>query len=336
MATNKKINYSKLLIGLVILLFFIYLFLHFSQVSDIPKIISSLNPIIIIALLILEILFLVNRGSIYKFLYAKMQAFVNIIEMTELFCISYTLNIIAPSVGISGIAFYISQAERHKISKTKVVLINLLFYFANYISIAFLLILSCIYFLITKNTNYYVLNTIWIILTVLLLIFLLIYLAYKNNQFLQKIVNIATKFINFFLKILRINLITQKQSTTIIEEIHYFKIQFSKDKSLLWQPFWLFILGNIYEIITIYLIIVGLGGTIGIVPTIVSYSVGLLFMLLSITPSGIGVVEPVMALILTSFGVSWEIAGLTVLIFRAVTFWLPLPVGLVLTKKYFK
>ena len=49
MATNKKINYSKLLIGLVILLFFIYLFLHFSQVSDIPKIISSLNPIIIIA-----------------------------------------------------------------------------------------------------------------------------------------------------------------------------------------------------------------------------------------------------------------------------------------------
>ena len=132
------------------------------------------------------------------------------------------------------------------------------------------------------------------------------------------------------------NLITQKQSATIIEEIHYFKIQFSKDKSLLWQPFWLFILGNIYEIITIYLIIVGLGGTIGIVPTIVSYSVGLLFMLLSITPSGIGVVEPVMALILTSFGVSWEIAGLTVLIFRAVTFWLPLPVGLVLTKKYFK
>lgn len=334
--SNKKINYSKLLIGIVVLLFFIYLFLHFSQVSDIPKIISSLNPIIIIALLILEVLFLINRGSIYKFLYGKMQTHVNLVEMTELFCVSYTLNIIAPSVGISGIAFYISQAERHRISKTKVILINLLFYFANYVSIAFLLILSCIYFLVTKTSNQYILNSIWIILGVLFLIFLIIYLAYKNEKFLKKIINFSVKIINFFLKILHMNLIDTKQATTILSEIDYFKIQFARDKSLLWQPFWLFILGNIFEIITIYLIIVGLGGTIGVIPTVVSYAVGLLFMLLAITPSGIGVVEPVMALILTSFGVSWEIAGLTVLIFRAITFWLPLPVGLILTKKYFK
>ena len=66
---------------------------------------------------------------------------------------------------------------------------------------------------------------------------------------------------------------------------------------------------------------------------VASYSFGLLFMLLSITPSGLGFAEPAMAIVLISMGVGSEIALAGVLIFRLITYWLPLPLGLYFLKK---
>lgn len=334
MILHKKNNYSKLIIGIVVLIFFIYFFFHFTQVSNIPKTLSSLHPSILIALLILEFLFIINRGQIYQYLYKKMQIILSIHETTELFCVSYTLNILTPTAGVAGIAFFTSQAARHKTSKTKVILINLLFYFASYISIATLLIFSCLYFLVTKNINIYLLNTVEIILFILLILSFIIYLCCKNQHILNSILNFSVRLINKFLKIIHVRSITAEQIARIHDEITYFKLRFQKDKSIFWKPLALFILGNFYEVVTIYLIIIGLGGNIGILPLIVCYSISLLFMLASFTPSGIGIVEPIMTVILTSFGVPLEIAGLTTLIFRAFSFWLPLPFGLIFIKKY--
>ena len=58
------------------------------------------------------------------------------------------------------------------------------------------------------------------------------------------------------------------------------------------------------------------------------FSIAFLFLIVSPTPSGIGVVEGVMALSLRSLRVTWNMAVLVTLAYRGVTFWVPLLVGI--------
>jgi glycosyltransferase 2 family protein len=57
------------------------------------------------------------------------------------------------------------------------------------------------------------------------------------------------------------------------------------------------------------------------------FSISYLFLVVSPTPSGIGVVEGIMALALDSLNVVWSQAVVITLAYRAITFWVPLGVG---------
>jgi hypothetical protein len=61
---------------------------------------------------------------------------------------------------------------------------------------------------------------------------------------------------------------------------------------------------------------------------VAGFSVAYLFMIVSPTPSGIGVVEGVMTLVLRSMYIPLGKAALISLAFRGITFWLPLVFGL--------
>jgi glycosyltransferase 2 family protein len=62
---------------------------------------------------------------------------------------------------------------------------------------------------------------------------------------------------------------------------------------------------------------------------IAGFSICYLFMIVSPTPSGIGIVEGVLTITLTSLWVPVEDAAIITLVYRGFTFWLPLFVGMV-------
>ena len=57
------------------------------------------------------------------------------------------------------------------------------------------------------------------------------------------------------------------------------------------------------------------------------FAIGYLFMVVSPTPAGIGVVEGVLPLALRSLRVVWSQAVVITIAYRAMTFWVPLGVG---------
>ncbi|MBI3976131.1 MAG: flippase-like domain-containing protein [Armatimonadetes bacterium] len=60
---------------------------------------------------------------------------------------------------------------------------------------------------------------------------------------------------------------------------------------------------------------------------VAGYVVGALFMVVSVTPSGVGVVEGAMTLTFASLGVPVATAVAATLLFRLFTIWLPLLAG---------
>jgi glycosyltransferase 2 family protein len=61
---------------------------------------------------------------------------------------------------------------------------------------------------------------------------------------------------------------------------------------------------------------------------IAAFSIAYLFLIVSPTPSGLGIVEGVMTVALSSLDVPLESAAVITLAYRGITFWVPLLVGM--------
>jgi uncharacterized protein (TIRG00374 family) len=101
-----------------------------------------------------------------------------------------------------------------------------------------------------------------------------------------------------------------------------------KQKEFYW-PF-LFALNNFALLICVLAFTFLALGTPFTVGTLVGgFAISYLFLIVSPTPSGVGVVEGVMTVALASLRVELEAAALITLTYRFITFWLPLAVGAV-------
>jgi uncharacterized protein (TIRG00374 family) len=60
---------------------------------------------------------------------------------------------------------------------------------------------------------------------------------------------------------------------------------------------------------------------------IAGFSIAYLFLIVSPTPSGIGIVEGLMPIGLSSLGVDWSQAVVITITYRTVTFWVPFGIG---------
>lgn len=90
---------------------------------------------------------------------------------------------------------------------------------------------------------------------------------------------------------------------------------------------------HLLDLIGLFLVVLAFHGPVGPGVLVAAYAMGILFWNVSITPQGIGVVEGVMALVFASLRVPIEQAAVIALVFRGLTFWLPMAVGLVILRR---
>jgi uncharacterized protein (TIRG00374 family) len=71
---------------------------------------------------------------------------------------------------------------------------------------------------------------------------------------------------------------------------------------------------------------------IGLGPLVAGYAVGLLFLIVSITPQGVGILEGIYVLLFRSLGVPGAVATAVGLTYRGLTFWFPFLAGFILLR----
>ncbi len=82
-----------------------------------------------------------------------------------------------------------------------------------------------------------------------------------------------------------------------------------------------------FDILCLFLTFQAYGYTIGFGQLLVAYSVAYTVGTFAPTPGGLGAVEALLLALFTGFGVPSDIAVATVLVYRLVNYWLPLPIG---------
>ena len=94
-------------------------------------------------------------------------------------------------------------------------------------------------------------------------------------------------------------------------------------------PLFLAFTNKTAQLIILGLVFLAFKIPISIGTIIACFSISSLFVIISPTPSGIGVVEGALTLALTSMYISLEDAAVITLSYRGITFWLPLLFGMI-------
>jgi uncharacterized protein (TIRG00374 family) len=105
------------------------------------------------------------------------------------------------------------------------------------------------------------------------------------------------------------------------------------------QPRWLLmtlavlLAAHLVNMGVLYSLFLAFSQSIQIGPLVAGYAIGILFLIISVTPQGVGIVEGIMPLTFASLGVPASAATIAVLAFRGLTLWLPLLLGFLLLRR---
>jgi len=318
----------KFIVILVIFLAASFVYLSFGEIQTIVQTLQKGNIWFVLLAILIQCGWFVVAGLTYLSLYRLLGMDGTLYKMSLMSAAANFVNVIAPSAGMGGMAVFISNANRNGQSPGKVTVISILFVFIDYLAFMVVLTLGLIILFRHNNLHPTEIAASTVILAIALALGFLLYLGSRSDNALGNALAWMARVVNRIVKpFIKREYLSEKRAHEFSHEMASdLKSLPEKSKSLI-KPL-LFALANKALMMGILMAsffsfqVPFTAGTI-----IGGFSIAYLFLIVSPTPSGIGIVEGVMPLALTSLRVPWSQAVIITLAYRGVTFWLPLGVG---------
>lgn len=247
---------------------------------------------------------------------------------------SVLVSVVAPSGGASCAALFVDHSARRGQSPGRTAAGVLLQHISSLA--AFILILSTglVYLGTQRGLQLYQITAALILLLAVSLISAVLVLAMRYPLLFRRLLGQLQRAINALIcKFKDVTLITDDWV-----EVHASEF-IEAGAAIIAQPRWLLstlavlLVAHLVNMGVLYSLFLAFSQSIQIGPLVAGYAIGILFLIISVTPQGVGVVEGIMPLTFASLGVPASAATITVLAFRGLSLWLPLLVGFLLLRR---
>ncbi|HTP02308.1 MAG TPA: lysylphosphatidylglycerol synthase transmembrane domain-containing protein [Anaerolineales bacterium] len=238
------------------------------------------------------------------------------------------VSIVTPSAGVGGLALFVADGRARGLSTGKITLAGALYILLD--QAAFLCVLACGLVVLIRRNNLGVgdITASLILLTTASVLAFLLFLGYRSEEALGEALARLTRLVNRVVgPFIHRDYLSEAKAHTFAHEISEGLSALPERPRSLLRPFLLSIANKVLlmGVLVCSFLSFDVPFTAG---TIVGgFAIGYLFLIVSPTPSGIGVVEGVMALALRTLRVQFSDAVLITLAYRGITFWLPLAIG---------
>lgn len=321
--------FAKIVFIIVLLAVAVIFLSRLTEIGEIIFLLKRVEVYFIILVILAQGGTYISQAAVFKTLLRFYQKNVGLLKLSEV-ALAYTfINQFAPSGGLVGAPLFLEPLAEKKVTKGQGVLVAVMFYLLNYLSFFAILSLGFIGLFFHQRLNRDQLLPATIVFAIFFLLVGLFYvLASQKDVFL--------KFINFlFLKIIRRLPVLKKRSkefhekakVLVLEFCEAFKTMTQKKKKLFWPFFYSFVF-HLFDLLTIYLIFLNFNFHISLSVLVVGFCFANLVAMVSTVPMGVGVFEASMSLLYKSLGVPFDLALTVVLVYRAFSFWLMIPLGL--------
>ncbi len=255
-------------------------------------------------------------------------------ELIPVWFTSVFLNITAPSAGVTGAAVFIDDAARRGYSAARAAAGMILVLAADYSGFAVLLIAGLAYLFATRHLYAYQIIAALILLAVIAGLSGVLVLGLVRPAVLRRLLGwVQNTLLRLATRLNRRPFLRDEWAEHSTAEFNDAAAAIKAHPDRLARTYFMALLAHLLEMTTLFTLFEVFRVPVHPGVVVAGYSVGILFWLVSVTPSGIGVVEGVMALVLTTLGLSLSQAAIITLAFRGFTFWLPLTVGFILMRR---
>jgi phosphatidylglycerol lysyltransferase len=307
---------------------------RFGEIQNLAETLAKGQIQWIFAAAALQGLYYIVWSASYKYAFYAVEVQSQVFDLLPVVIGSIFVNVIAPAGGTAGAALFMDDAARRGESPTKTAAGVLLQLLSDFAMLTLLVIIGLFYLSLQHELHIYeVLGSIVLFLMVLSQASILM-LGFWKPDWLERLMAWFQRTTDRVASLLhRDPFLVEGWSEMTSTEFSGAAITIASHPRSALTAAAVTLGGHLVDMASLGALFLAFGQQIGIGALIAGFSIGILFRVVSITPQGIGIVEGVMVLLFTSFGVPSGTATIVTLAFRGMTFWLPMIIGFLLIRR---
>ena len=318
----------KFIIALAILLGVIFII---GQLSEVQSIIETLQQgdwrFLIIAFLV-QTVWLGNVALSYWAIYRLLNLSEKTFTLFNLAAAANFVNVVAPTAGMGGMAVFVSHARKESYSGGRAAIAGALYVLFDYIGFILVLAVAIIILIRRNNLTWVELSASLILVILAITLSVLLFLGTRSANALGRALAWLASLVNIGSRALlkRDYLSEQRAFEFAADAAEGLSEIRTRPINLIFPA--VLALSNKFLLIAVFTLVFlsfNVPFTAGTI--IAGFSISYLFLIVSPTPSGIGV-EGVLTLTLRSLNVPLGAAAVIALAYRGISFWFPLLVGM--------
>ena len=318
----------RVLTAVVILLAFVLVLSRLDEVEQVLETLRRGNWLWLGLAAVCQLAWLANSALIYLTIYKMLAMPATLWQLLLLAATGHFVNIVAPSGGMGGMAVFVNDGVRKRLPPARVTIAGILYLILDYIAFLCVLVLGLAVLFRRDNLTGIEVGASALLLLAALTLAGMLALGAASPPTFKRVLLWATRNINrLVLPFLRREYLSEANAEVFATEAANDLCALRQHPRHYLTPAALMVLSKGLQILILALTFLAFGVPFSSGTIIAGYSIGYLFLIVSPTPGGIGVVEGALTLALGSLGVTLAAATILTLAFRGITFWLPLAYG---------
>jgi phosphatidylglycerol lysyltransferase len=328
---NKPLRTSlRWIFGLLIVGFIWVVVTRFTQVEELVKILAQGCWEWVLAAALVQVIYYIVFTATYQSAFSTVEVQSRLLDLIPVTLGSLFVNVVAPSGGASGAALFLDDATRRGQSSARAAAGILLQLVSDFIALLLILVVGLTYLFFQRDLKIYEVAAAIVLLLITLTLTGVLMLGHWHPSLLRRLLAWVQRAGNILAgKFHRAPFLSEDWAEKNAADFGLAAEAISKNPEGLTRTVGLALCAHALDLACLYALFMAFYGPIHFGPLVAGYAMGILFMIISITPQGIGVVEGAMALVYGSLGIPEGVAVTVSLAFRGLTFWLPLVLGFV-------
>lgn len=319
----------------LLLIAFVWLVVsRFTEIQQLVKTLAGGQWQWILAAVLLQVIYYIVYTALYQSAFTTVEVESRLRDLLPVTFASLFVNVGAPSGGASGAALFVDDAARRGQSAARATAGTVLVLVADFAAFTLVLIVGLIYLFLQHDLVVYeVVGAIILLLMTVGLAGALLLGLWQSER--------LRRWLNWLQQTLHclgsrmghpVALAADWADKHAAEFAQAAQAVAAHPRQL-GRTLGVALLAHLVSLASLYTLFLAFHQPISVGPLVAGYAIGILFLIVSPTPMGIGVVEGVMPLVFISLNIPAEVATIVTLAFRGLTFWLPLGLGFVLLQR---
>ncbi len=318
----------KFIIVLALFLGVILVIVSFSEIQNIVETLQRASPVFLGLAVLIQLVWFFVLGSTFQSIFGLLGLKESRVRLTLIAAAGAFVNIVTTSAGVGSLAVFISDGNAHGHPAGKVTVASALYLLLDEAAFLCVLALGMVVLIRRNNLGIGEVTAALFLLAIAAVLASLLYLGYRSAEALGNTLAAMARFVNRIVRpLIRREYLSEERAHSFAAEVASGLGALPQKPQSLVPPFLLslanklLLMGILVCSFLAYDVPFSAGTIVG------GFAIGYLFLIVSPTPSGIGVVEGVMSIALGTLRVDFSQAVVITLTYRAVTFWLPLALG---------